>query len=120
MTKKLILTLLLMTSVFLVACGNEKKEETYDKDLIFLEKSDDTDWGYDLIFESKKDKAYYSVEVDNYTYDNVEFKEKEEIKVDGKKETRGGIFEENSSESIFIFDEWRPLYKLKLYTKKND
>ena len=113
--------------IMLVACGNGLKE-TEMKDLIFIEKTMDYTEP-SIIFESLEDKKYYLVEIDNYSYDNLELKPEDTLSLESRNvgnignlkkilfiEVFGDTFD-LPQEEIFILDEWRPLFIMTQYIR---
>lgn len=113
---KLLLALLLITVVtLLTACSEEI--EVYSKELIFLEKTTEESYNYAAIFESVEDEKYYILNLDNYTYDNLDFKTGDKLKFDAKPIQNRTIFD-FAEEEILIFEEWREIVPLHEYLKK--
>lgn len=106
MRKKYILAFSIFILV-LTGCESGKSE---NKTLTYLESIEDSRSNYFMIFEDKKDKAYYSLKINNYLYDNPELTEGEsiEIEIKGDLKERLDLFEFHAKAKIeAIDDEWR-------------
>lgn len=127
---KVLISLVVMTVIFLTGCGEVEKEETEVngmKELVFLEKTKDY-LETSFIFESSIDEKYYLIEVSNWDYDNTTFQNGDILNLESKEKENtdliGSIIFDLSVDNVYLpeeevlmFDEWKSLFILKDYTK---
>lgn len=97
----------------------EPEEKTVESEIIFIEKSDRYE-ELSLIFEDPKEKEYYAIVVDSWTFNNLTFKEGEKFTLSIKDNFKDIYFWKpdgfiNIEKDLFIFDEWKPLFIVDSY-----
>lgn len=124
MKNKIFISIILLVTIFLGACTEEK--EVVLKDLVFLEKTTDY-YQTSYVFESAIDKKYYLVEVSNWEYDNSSYKKGDVVQLDARNYDADAITAlvvyslsdgvQTPEQEVFINDDWASLFILTDYTK---
>lgn len=114
--KKIYITTLLLFTIILSGCGSD----TEVKSLTYLE-SIENFFGYFMILEDKEEKAYYSVEINNYLYDNIGIEKDSIVNVEVKRTIRNknAITLSASAKAKIeeLDDKWRYIHITNDYTK---
>lgn len=122
MKQSLKVVLLILIILVLVGC---EEQETYEKELTFLEKSTDylKNGGMVAIFESEKDEEYYYIKLSNWEYDHLNLEENENLMFETRELSMIDSFDYNVGssskvkEEIYYNEEFKALRPANKYTK---